>query len=551
MPYATIFYQPDGYVTTGPKLMGRQAAGEGFLRAAAGSNASQLVCHTDSIGAARQFAEQVKQYGHTGASNWIPVDNPVGLAEHGCLYIPGPGLTDFAWRRAPVDERAYSICGITHTTASHLAMSAITDLLVAPVRSWDALICTSTSVRDTVRVLLENQASYLRRRLGANRFELPQLPVIPLGVHANDYAFTPEQRASARQALGIASDEVAFLFVGRLSFHAKAHPQQMFTALQRASEGRKVRLILCGWYPNAHIEAAFVNGAHQLCPSVTLQHVDGRDSMARGHAWAAGDVFISMSDNIQETFGLTPLEAMAAGLPAIVGDWDGYKDTVRDGIDGFRIPSLMPPAPLGADLARRYENGTDTYDVYCGFTSQLTAFDPVALEQACKRLIDDANLRKQMGAAGQLRARQVYEWSVIYRRYQSLWEELAERRRADPDLYGTALPTVRPDRSDPFLTFASYPTTLISDHHVVSLMDGANAVEQRRNLAMNSFATFIQPDSATCAAILGRLGQAGALTVQALVSELAVNDRVAVTRGLVWLAKMEAVRIVPPVTGMP
>jgi glycogen synthase len=56
-----------------------------------------------------------------------------------------------------------------------------------------------------------------------------------------------------------------------------------------------------------------------------------------------------MSDNIQETFGLTPLEAMAAGLPVIVGDWDGYKDTVRDGVDGFRIPSLMPPAPLGTD----------------------------------------------------------------------------------------------------------------------------------------------------------------------------------------------------------
>ena len=29
MPHATIYYQPDGYVTTGQKLMGRQAAGEG------------------------------------------------------------------------------------------------------------------------------------------------------------------------------------------------------------------------------------------------------------------------------------------------------------------------------------------------------------------------------------------------------------------------------------------------------------------------------------------------------------------------------------------
>ena len=28
---------------------------------------------------------------------------------------------------------------------------------------------------------------------------------------------------------------------------------------------------------------------------------------------------------------------MAAGLPVVVSDWDGYRDTVRDGVDGFRI----------------------------------------------------------------------------------------------------------------------------------------------------------------------------------------------------------------------
>ena len=204
MPHATIFYQPDGYVTTGQKLMGRQAAGEGFLRAAAQSDASRLLCHTDSAAPARHFSEQLANHGFRGQSGWVPVDRPSGLADDGCLYLPGPGLTDFAWRRAPLGERSYSLCGITHTTASHLALSAVTDLLVAPVRSWDALICTSTAVRDTVRLLLENQAAYLRNRLGASRFELPQLPVIPLGVHADDYVFSDEERVSS-PAMALAS----------------------------------------------------------------------------------------------------------------------------------------------------------------------------------------------------------------------------------------------------------------------------------------------------------------------------------------------------------
>ena len=29
---------------------------------------------------------------------------------------------------------------------------------------------------------------------------------------------------------------------------------------------------------------------------------------------------------------------MAAGLPVVVSDWDGYRYTVTDGVEGFRIP---------------------------------------------------------------------------------------------------------------------------------------------------------------------------------------------------------------------
>ncbi len=113
--------------------MGRQAAGEGFLRAAAQSNASRLVCHADNHASARQFAEQLAQHGFAGETGWASLDRASGLAEGGCLYLPGPNLIDSAWRRVPAGERAYSVCGVTHTTASHLAMSAIAGLLTVPV----------------------------------------------------------------------------------------------------------------------------------------------------------------------------------------------------------------------------------------------------------------------------------------------------------------------------------------------------------------------------------------------------------------------------------
>jgi len=550
MRHASIYYHPEGYVTSGQRIMGRQAAGEAFLRAAAQSAAQSgsrhLTCFTDNPESSRHFAEQIGKFGFRGEACWVPMERPAGLAGDGCLYLPGPNLKDSAWQRMPHGARSYSLCGITHTTASHLALTSITDLLTAPVRSWDALICTSTAVRDTVRQLLENQARFLREHIGASRFELPQLPVIPLGVHCADFDFSTDQRAAARQALGIGSDDIVVLFVGRLAFHAKAHPQQMFTALERAAQrqpGRKIRLVQCGWYANEHIEAAFNDGARALCPSVTLQHAEGRDPAARQHAWAAADLFMSLADNVQETFGLTPIEAMAAGLPVIVSDWDGYKDTVRDGIDGFRVPTWMPQPGAGADLAQRYANGTDSYDFHCGYASQFVAIDAAALSNALEALAGDAALRKKMGETGRRRARADYDWSVVYRRYQLLWEDLAERRRADPDLYPAQSVTARPDRPDPFAAFAGYATVQLQAQHKVALREEAATLEQRRNLTLNVFAKNLQMGPEDCAKLFRHLAEHGPQRVADVAKLYPGMPGWQFERALVWLAKMEAVSL--------
>ena len=46
---------------------------------------------------------------------------------------------------------------------------------------------------------------------------------------------------------------------------------------------------------------------------------------------ARSDAVISLADNPQETFGLTLLEAAAAGKPVIASDYDGYRDLVVHG----------------------------------------------------------------------------------------------------------------------------------------------------------------------------------------------------------------------------
>ena len=255
---------------------------------------------------------------------------------------------------------------------------------------------------------------------------LPQLPVIPLGVHCADFVITQEARRAGREALGIAEDEVVALFVGRLSFHAKAHPHAMYAGLQAAAtqSGRKLVLVQCGWFANDNIEQAFRSGAVQACPNVRCLFTDGRKEFERTSSWAAADIFISLADNIQETFGLTPIEAMAAGLPVVVTDWDGYRETVRDGEDGFRIPTWTPPSGSGASLAAAHEAGVDSYDMYCGLACAHVAIDHGVLAERLTALVRDDALRARMGDAGRRRAAEMFDWAVVFRRYQDLWGEL-------------------------------------------------------------------------------------------------------------------------------
>ena len=150
-----------------------------------------------------------------------------------------------AWNRRLGGERNYSLCGVTHTVASDRVIDSLGRYLIAPTQPWDALICTSTAVRAVVERVIEHHADYLERR-GGGRFHCPvRLPVIPLGADCDFYAprdddATPGAGPGARQALrrrlGIAEDDLAALFVGRLSFHAKAHPTPMYMAAARAAQ---------------------------------------------------------------------------------------------------------------------------------------------------------------------------------------------------------------------------------------------------------------------------------------------------------------------------
>jgi hypothetical protein len=233
----------------------------------------------------------------------------------------------------------------------------------------------------------------------------------------------------------------------------------MYLGLEEVAQKLKKKLVLiqCGWFANEFIEKAFRDGAARFAPSVRHIFLDGRKEDVRKLAWGACDIFISLSDNIQETFGLTLIEAMAAGKPVIATDWDGYRQTARHGETGFMVPTFMPEH-FGEDLALSHAAGSITYDQYLAQASTHVCLDLRVLRDAIEQLVLKPDLRQQMGLAGQKRAQSLFDWSVIMRNYQQFWAELAERRtQAARDQ--APRPAVQ---MNPGQLFATYPTQQIT-----------------------------------------------------------------------------------------
>ena len=118
-------------------------------------------------------------------------------------------------------------------------------------------------------------------------------------------------------------------------------------------------------------------------------------------------------------------------LPVVVSDWDGYRYTVSDGVEGFRVPTLAPANALqGEELALQHDHGLLTYQDYVGAVAQHVAVDTEAAAAAIARLAEDPALRQRMGEAGRHAVQQRFDWPVVARLHHQLYAELAERRRA-------------------------------------------------------------------------------------------------------------------------
>ncbi|MDP2215033.1 glycosyltransferase family 4 protein [Phenylobacterium sp.] len=538
-----------GGLGLGPNPFGRDVANLALYRAFARHGGYQRLHMLTSVETPVAQITQALQ-GATALSTRIETGSLLDLArarQAGTLFRGKADLAEMAWaRRGSGLDNAYSLVGLIHTIAPPLTREEIAQASLAPVHPWDAIICTSPAVHASISTMFRDWTDYLGERFGGPQRPMPHLPILPLGVELDDIsalADRPDARRRARERLGLGEEDVLVLWVGRLSFFEKASPQPMFRAVEEAGRlaGRPLHFALAGWFPEEFHRGVFEAAGRAYAPLSPLHWVDGNDPEILGEMWAAADIFLSLVDNIQETFGLAPIEAMAAGLPIVASDWDGYRYTIRHGQEGFLAPTLIPsPGPPSATLLRRHLARLDTYQAYVGQAAQYTAVDVGAAARGLAELATSRELRQRMGAAGRARVRETFDWKRVVAGYRSLFDDLAEiRRQAPPAAPGAR--RLNPVHGDPFLDHRSFATGSLTADTQIALRPGVDLATEPALSGEVQLDAFGEPWRASreeLRTLTRTLEGAGWSRVGDLLAAIAPERRARTTYGLAWLCKM-------------
>lgn len=544
---AALWYAQDGFDPAAKGINGRRVAGAsflaGFLRHASVDEFVLMAKTAEDVAPVRALANSLRPdvpLRHVGLLR------PTGIAPVSTLFFPSPNFAAESWRRAPYGTAAWSVCGITHTTSTAAVMQGFYDLRTAPVMPWDAVICTSHAVRGAVLHQIDLIDTHLRSHLGATPPPRPMLPVIPLGIHSADFAPDVAAGQGLRARLGAAPQDVVFTTIARLTPHEKFDPLPIYLALQAASRDLpdiRLHIAFCGLFRDDYSRRVFTEGAAKLMPDVGFAVLDGANAADRRAALSGADVFMFLIDNIQETFGLAPIEGMAAGLPLLVSDWDGMRDTVTPDT-GFRVTTRSLPAGHLAQEALRYQGGVDNYVQYCASTSAMTEIDMPELTARIRDLASNPDLRRRMGAAGAARARGFYDWAQIIPQMQDLWAEQDALRRtgaAQAKRYAADGLPVAPSPTALFGGYPSLQTDFVGARFAATDLTGRAGLAEV--LAVRNYQglkrMFAAPDH--IAAVLAAVTVAAGAGLPEIEAATGLKTQ-GVQRILIWLLKYDFVK---------
>lgn len=234
-----------------------------------------------------------------------------------------------------------------------------------------------------------------------------RIATIPCGVDTE--ALKPASKRAARAALGLPNAGPVVLHLGRLVPRKGAANVVRAVSVLRRRFDLDARLVVVG----GQTDEPDPEATPEIGGLLNLARDEGVDDLVLfagrkrhgelRHWYNAADVFATTP--WYEPFGITPLEAMACGIPVIGSNVGGLKHTIVDGDTGY----LVPPE------------------------------DPEALALSLLRVLKDPELGRALGARGRKRVLQHFTWPAVARSLAVLYgkvlgEHAAHQARCSSEL---------------------------------------------------------------------------------------------------------------------
>ncbi len=350
-------------------------------------------------------------------------------------------------------------------------------MLLLPFRPYDSLICTSRAVKSVVESMLNRISESFNKANNTNIEYKGRLDIIPLGVDTDK--FKQLDKRSARKIQNIPEDTFVILYLGRFSSYDKADILPLlivYKQLLDKNKEKKLLLVLAGHdRKNMPFLPYIQKYISELGINTFIKIIQNNDVEDRHLLFAVADVFVSPIDNMQETFGITPIEAMACGVPQIVSDWSGYKDTVVNGVTGFLIPTYWTKCDGNMNYSAKFPSNSMYRILLQHFIlSQSVIVDLEQYERAIQSLIDNPKLCLEMSQNSVRIAREKFSWQSVVKQYESLWDSLCKQKKAVQNQdYRSKLSFLQPHFCE---AFSQYPSVLVNDDAIFNITANGKAL---------------------------------------------------------------------------
>ncbi len=393
------------------------------------------------------------------------------------FFTSTPGIFNIANLRSIYAKRYFPICGATHTISyDYLICSVFFRNMVSDLRSFDSIACTSTSVLASLKRIHRLITQDVFRRMSKKISYKARLDCLPLGINTEDYA--KNNKADSRKDLKLPLKKTIILYFGRLSNYDKADLFPLLLVFKNLlSKNKNILLVLAGNEVKGDYGKRLKKIASDLDILSHIRFFFNPSQQEKYSIYAASDIFVSPVDSLQESFGLTVLEAMSSGLPTVVSDWDGYKDIVLHNKTGFFIPTYWAKCDQ--------EISNSTYLINNIHVEQLSLGQSVCIDvkksiEYLSLLIKNKDLRLKLGSHARERVCKYYDWSVVIPKYERLWSVLIDKAKACKIPPG-GIPVFAPRY---FECFNHYPSQILNNQTNISITEEGKRLLQTRKFLM-------------------------------------------------------------------